>query len=191
MVELDPYFSIIAGFVSAVVAAIVIRLLIDRYKQPVLEIDGAIIIREFLLHSHTKGHVKYFANRVSVKNRGRSAAKDCKAYIDYEDNTQRTAWLLPDRNSGYTIILNINDREFVDLCAISGIDHVRIFPPERGYENEFDTEYASRLWPSAGEFDITLRISSSNAKSTERRVRLHNRFKPFPNDPGRIIEFIE
>lgn len=33
--------------------------------------------------------VSYLANRITVKNTGKSAARDCKAYIDLEESTQR------------------------------------------------------------------------------------------------------
>jgi hypothetical protein len=44
---------------------------------------------------------------------------------------------------------------------------------------------------SAGEFDLILRISASNAKPTSRRLKVHSRFRTFPNEPGRIVEFID
>ena len=71
---------------------------------------------------------KYRANKITVKNTGRSATKDCKAYVGYNGKTRRVPWLLPDKNSGYTISLNVKDKEFVDFCAISEVDHTRIIP---------------------------------------------------------------
>lgn len=182
------------GFGSTVLAAIVIKVLLNRYTQPVLGIEGddAVVVREFVLHSRgEKGHLTYFANRISVRNTGRSSAKGCKAYIDYENDSQRVAWLLPDKNNYYTITLNVQDRGFVDLCAIGRENLIRIIPPEQGYANEYDTEYATRLPSISGKIDVILRISCSNAKPTERRIRLYDRFDIFPNNPGKIVEFIQ
>jgi hypothetical protein len=191
---IETLISVIGGFVSAVIAGIFIKRRLDHYFRPILVIDGneAFTVSEFQLHSSgEKGHVSYFANRISIRNTGRSAAKDCKAYIDYGKNTQRAAWLIPDKNSGYTTTLNVQDKEFVDLCAISIDNLVRIIPAEQGYVNEFETEYATRLPPSAGEIEITLRITSSNAKPTERCMRLYSKFENFSKEPGRIVEFIK
>jgi hypothetical protein len=194
LAEIDPYVLAAIGFGSTVLAAIVIKILINRYMQPLLGIDGddAIIVREFQLHSHgEKGHLTYLANRISVRNTGRSSAKDCKAYIDYGNDSQRVAWLTPDKNKDYTITLNVQDRGFVDLCAIGRENLIRIIPPEQGYMNEYDTEYATRLSSSIGKIDMTLRISCANAKPTERGIRLYDRLDIFPNAPGRIVEFIQ
>ena len=124
MVEIS---SIIVGFVTAVAAGIIIKLWLEHYFRPVLIIDGneAILIRTIVLDANiVQGNVQndFYANRIRVRNIGRSAAKDCKVYVDYTENdVERTAWMVPNANSGYTVILNVEDREFVDLCAISDV----------------------------------------------------------------------
>jgi hypothetical protein len=194
----DPYLStvigFVLGFVSAVLTAIIIKMITEWYTQPVLAIWGndGIIVATFQMHRHGKpGHVTYYGNRITVENTGRSAAKDCKVYIDYQGRTQRVAWLFPDKNSGYTLTLNVRDKEFVDFCAISEVEHTRIIPPEQGFINEFENEYANRLGPNTGDLDLVIRISSSNAKPVERQVTLHADFNTFPNSPGRIVEFAQ
>lgn len=196
MVESDPYLSVVIGFVlgfvSAVVSAFVVRAVTDWIMRPILAIGGndAIDVVQFKIRRRGEyDRAKYRANKITVKNTGRSAAKDCKAYVGYNGKTRRVPWLLPDKNSGYTISLNVKDKEFVDFCAISEVDHTRIIPAEQGYINDFEDEYAERLRPDAGELDLVIRISSSNAKPVERRVRLHANFNTFPNSPGRIVEF--
>ena len=192
MVEI---LELVLGFVTAVLSGIAIKMIIDYILRPVLQIEDSsqsIIVRSFQMHSHDneRGHYSYLANRISVRNVGKSAAKDCKAYFDYREQTQRVAWLLPDRNSGFTIVLNVEDKEFVDLCAIRSDGRFRIIPPEQGYVNEYENEYAERLSPEVGEINLTLRITSSNAKPVTRTLRLHSTVNHFPDQHGRIVEFI-
>lgn len=197
---IETLISVIGGFVSAVIAGIFIRRWLDHHYRPILAIEGneAIVVRTISPQtSIDEGNVRidFNANRIRVRNRGKSAAKDCKVYVDYPQNntenerdTERGAWMIPYANSGYTLTLNVNDREFVDLCAISDdVNRPRIIPLEYGYGDRID--YCTPL-PS-GVLDITVRVTSSNARPTERRVRLHTEVDHFHNRPGRIVEFIE
>jgi hypothetical protein len=95
--------------------------------------------------------------------------------------------MLPDNTNAFTIILNVNDREFVDLCAISEDGQTRLVTLECGYRKG-TVESCTSLQPH--DLEINVRITSSNARPTERRVRLHNRMDHFPNLPGRIVEFV-
>jgi hypothetical protein len=194
-------FEVVLGFVTAVAAGILIKLWIEHYFRPILVIEGdeAIVVRAIELHTNIVQDnvpIDYYANRIMVRNRGRSAAKDCKVYVDYpqgnrehEINTERTAWLVPYANSGYTLTLNVNDREFVDLCAISDdVNQPRVIPLEYGYtQGRIDS--CTPLPPV--DMDITVRVTSSNAKPTERSVRLHTAVDHFVNQHGKIVEFIE
>jgi hypothetical protein len=186
--------SVIIGFVTAVVAGIIIKLWLEYYYRPVLVIDGneTIIIRQIGLRTGiAQGNavVLFNANRFRVRDSGRSAAKDCKAYIHYNDNdVERTAWLISNTNGEHTVTLNVEDREFVDLCAISDdVNLPRVIPLERGYPGSIDL--CTRLPPGAR--DIIVRITSSNARPTERRVRLRTGVDHFPEQHGRIVEFID
>ena len=185
--------SVIIGFVTAVAAGVIIKLWLEHYYRPVLVIDGneTIIIRQIGLRTGiAQGNavVLFNANRFRVRNSGRSAAKDCKAYVHYNDNdVERTAWLISNTNGEHTVTLNVEDREFVDLCAISDdVNLPRVIPLERGYPGSIDL--CTRLPPGAR--DIIVRITSSNARPTERRVRLHTGVDHFPEQHGRIVEFI-
>lgn len=198
MVEI---FEVILGFVTAVGAGILIKLWIEHYFRPILVIEGneAIVVRTIYLYTNIiQGNVpiEYYANRIRVRNKGKSAAKDCKVYVDYphentehEIDTERAAWLVPYANSGYTLTLNVNDKEFVDLCAISDdVNQPRVIPLEYGYtQGRIDS---CTLLPPV-DMDIAVRITSSNAKPTERSVRLHTAVDHFVNQHGRIVEFIE
>ncbi len=185
--------TVIIGFVTAVAAGVIIKLWLEHYYRPVLVIDGneTIIIRQIGLRTGiAQGNavVLFNANRFRVRNSGRSAAKNCKAYVHYNDNdVERTAWLISNTNGEHTVTLNVEDREFVDLCAISDdVNLPRVIPLERGYPGSIDL--CTRLPPGAR--DIIVRITSSNARPTERRVRLHTGVDHFPEQHGRIVEFI-
>ena len=186
MSEIDPHISIIAGFVSAVLAGIAIKMIIGEILRPVLMIDGneAIIIRTTGLRTPIAqggAVISFNANRIRVRNTGKSAAKDCKVYVHYtEDDVERAAWMVSSANSGYTVTLNVDDREFVDLCAISDdLTQPRVIPLEHGYSGRVDS--CTRLPP--GDLDITVRVTS-NARPTERRVRLHTAVDHFPGLAG-------
>ena len=194
MSKIDPYVSFIAGFVSAVLAGIAIQVIKDYIKRPILAIEGneSIIIRTINLRTNFlqgEAYVTFNANRIRVRNRGKSAAKDCKVYIDYTENdVERGAWMISNPSSGYTITLNVEDREFVDLCAISdNLTQPRVIPLEHGYSDRVDA-----CTPLQGNIiDITVRITSSNASPVERRGRLQNEIDHFPGQHGRIVEFIK
>ena len=94
MVESDPYLSVflgfVLGFVSAVVSALVVRAVTSWIMRPVLAIAGndAIDVVQFKIRRRGEyDRAKYRANRITVKNTGRSAAKDCKAYVGYNGKT--------------------------------------------------------------------------------------------------------
>jgi hypothetical protein len=85
---MDPYFSIIAGFVSAVLAGIAIKMIIREILRPELVIDGneAIIVKDFKLLDPDGRETIFKGNRIRVRNAGKSAARDYKAYICYSKN---------------------------------------------------------------------------------------------------------
>jgi hypothetical protein len=96
--------------------------------------------------------------------------------------------MISNANSEYTVTLNVEDREFVDLSAISDdVIQPRLIPLEGGYKGRTDS--STSLPPSV--LDISVRITSSNARPTERRVRLYTDIDHFPGQHGRIIEFIQ
>lgn len=77
----------------------------------------------------------------------------------------------------------------VDLCAISNDETLNLLVTlEHGYSQgrvESCTSLATR-----DPLELTLRVTSSNAQPNERRIRLYNTNNHFPDQPGRIIEFI-
>lgn len=55
------------------------------------------------------------ANRIIVKNIGKSAAKNCKGWIVTEKGKERVSWVVPKERPTATI--NVNDEERLDFCA--------------------------------------------------------------------------
>ena len=191
-VILHPIGSLIVGFAIAVGTGIIIKLSLNYYYRPRLYIDGNVCINvtEFHLLNPSSIQTKFWANRIRVRNAGKSAAKDCKAYVCYtRTNIRRAAWLIRNKESGYTQTLNIWDREFVDFCCISDDGLIRIIPPEHGYDENMRYDAYVDLEQKWG--DITIRITSSNAKPVQRRVELHTTVDHFPNQRGRIVEFLD
>ena len=96
--------------------------------------------------------------------------------------------MISNTTNEFTVTLNVEDRIFIDLCAISeDRNQPRVIPLERGYLGSVDA--CTRLPP--GDRIITVRITSSNASPTERVIRLHTNVNHFPQQPGRIVEFVE
>lgn len=95
--------------------------------------------------------------------------------------------MLTDNDTGYTLTLNVDIPEYVDLCAISNDTKTRIITLERGYR-EGTIESCMTLPP--GNYEITLRITSSNGRPAARKIRIHDTFTHLPEEIGRIVEFI-
>lgn len=133
--------------------------------------------------------------RVRVVNVGRTAARDCKAYIA-ADRThiisfppspdrmtagtikRRVRWIIP--NSGIDVVINSGDEELLDFCALP--EPVETMSPQEGdLRKDRETEWPilpnERRWLSIEESrrlnpqaDCMLIITSSNATPVERRV---------------------
>jgi hypothetical protein len=186
----ETIISVIGGFVTAVIAGLLLRLWIEHFFRPILVIDGNDTIQVVDFHPKAPDGIDtlFRGNRIRVRNAGRSAAKDCKTYIRHNENDiRRAAWLIPDNNVGYTLTLNVQDNEFADLCCIRDDGQLGIIPTEQGYiQKRFDAYVPLEdRWGI-----INVRITSSNAGPLERTVRLHTAINHFRNQHGRIVEFI-
>jgi hypothetical protein len=142
---------------------------LDRYYRPRIVIGEDLPVG-ISLNNDDGVPVTFIAHRIVVRNDGRTAAKDCKAYIRTSPTSiQRTAWVLPDNNRSYTVTLNVRDLEYVDLYAVSQDRRIRVIPLEYGYSKRT----ISSCSPVPQNVDrVTLRISSSNSRPTEREITL-------------------
>jgi hypothetical protein len=186
LVSIDVFIA----FGLGIAAGVIVRLTVEYYYRPVIAIEDVVITRRIDLNHEDRRHIPYIANRIRVINTGKTAAKDCKVYVDYEDERiERTAWMLPDNNSAHTITLNVRDREFVDLCAISDDETLtRIVSLEHGYSK--GTVESCTILPIRDPLELTVRVTSSNTQPNERRISLYNTNNHFHNQLGRIVEFI-
>jgi hypothetical protein len=154
-----------------------------HFLRPAIIIEDEVTCREISLDG-----VPFIANGVRVRNKGRSVAQGCEAYIESEGNDiERTGWMLPNNDTTYTLALNVDIPEYVDLCAISNDAKTRVITLERGYR-EGTVESCKTIPP--GDYEITLKVTSSNGRPAERRIRIHETYTHFPEEIGRIIEFI-
>ena len=154
-----------------------------HFLRPAIIIEDEVICREIRLDG-----VPFIANGVRVRNRGRSIAQGCEAYVELEgNNIERTGWMLPNNDTTYTHTLKVDIPEYVDLCAISNDAKTRVIMLECDYRE--GTVESCRTIPP-GDYEITLKITSSNARPVTRRIRIHDTYTHFPEEIGRIIEFI-
>ena len=85
------------------------------FQQPVLVIDGIERVR-FNLSGPGRSHLswEYSAQRIIVRNVGRSAARNCKGWILMGERKERVAWVVRDQPN---ITINQKDTERLDFCA--------------------------------------------------------------------------
>lgn len=192
----SQWISFALGFVSAIVTALIVKYAELKWREPKIKIKDSVVVRDLYLNENLQdaegfnieGQRLFHANRILVKNEGKTAAQNCKAYLHIsETHYERTGWMLPDKNAGYMIILNVDDNEFLDLCAINNIGN-RIITNEHGFTiGRVD----SCMSVGNQNIDATIRITSSNAKECRRKIRIHNVSNHFPHEPFRIVEFLD
>lgn len=109
--ELYPVIAAVGGLLFT----IPIRLGWQSYMKPVLKFNGVEPIS--FKPNHTS--LQYIAQRIIVENNGRSAAKNCKGYVIYEEGEierkERVCWTVPKERPNATI--NPSDNERLDFCA--------------------------------------------------------------------------
>lgn len=181
------WLEILATFGLGIFAAIIVKRWEIHYHRPVIRIEDGITVGINLDYGDIK-KVPFVANRIKVRNTGRSGAKDCKVYVEFSENDiERTAWMLPDNLTAYSLILNVNIPEYVDLCAISEYGMIRVITLEHGFKEK--KVGSCRILPQ-GNHEITVRVASSNAQPAARKIKLHDRKDYFPGEYNRFVEFI-
>jgi hypothetical protein len=120
----------------------------------------------------------YVGTRIKVENRGRKAAENCKASVIIRENEYRVGWMIP--KDDFTVTINANDVEYIDLCAISQ-DQNRVLTTEHGYG---DLPGEARKLEN-GNIDCYLKVSASNAKQCVKGIRISN----IPDSQGKFIYF--
>src|SRR5437867_1420306 len=59
--------------------------------------------------------VKYNVNRIIVRNKGRTAAENCKGAIEINRRQEKICWYL--ESERYTMTINAKSLEYLDVCA--------------------------------------------------------------------------
>jgi hypothetical protein len=84
----DLFISFVLGIISTLLVKIGI---LDWYYRPRLQIGEDVPVITHL-NDNTGNPVEFIAHRIIIRNTGRTAAKDCKAYVRIsETQIQRTA----------------------------------------------------------------------------------------------------
>lgn len=161
----------------------------DRFFRPVIKIGQDTFFSIVNLRPDLGLKVKeedlYTINRIVVRNIGRTAAKDCKIYLQYQlsafPGLQRLAWLTSDKNSVYTTItLNVQDEEYADFCAVSKDGKTILFPPDSGFNASEGIGSCVSVPLSKYEgVEFTIMITSSNATLHRRDFKIVRPSEPF------------
>lgn len=85
------------------------------YQAPVLVIGGIERVR-FNIPGPSRSRLswEYSANRIIIRNVGRSAARNCKGWISMGERKERVAWVVRDEPN---ITINQRDTERLNFCA--------------------------------------------------------------------------
>jgi hypothetical protein len=174
----------IIGFGVAIGRDIVNR----RLTSPKITICEESVEAQFDYNSRTSidKPTKFAGTRIRVRNKGSTAAEDCKASLIMREQDIRVAWHLPKQD--YSVIINPNDSEYVDLCAISSIPdstsqrYIIIFTTERGYGTYQED---GRTMDISGVLEADLKISSRNANRSVKKIWISG----IPSKNGKIVYF--
>lgn len=124
--ELNPVVAAVGGLLFA----IPVRFFWLSYMMPVLKTKGVERGPPFTPGDTPVG--LYVANRIIVENSGRSAAKNCKGYIDTGTTKVRVCWTVPAERPNATI--NAHDDERLDFCAFHDDLGINVIDPGKGEE---------------------------------------------------------
>jgi hypothetical protein len=181
--------GLFSGIVTGFFANLGAKYFWNKHISPKIEIQEIVIVGSELGREAQDGEminpVNVFVNRVRVFNNGKTAALNCKAFLEVGNQLERVGWMLPSDISGYTITLNVKDREYIDLCARTQDNTRTYISNERGLP-VFINQIVDIPQPLEG----VLRVTSSNAKEAEKKIRIDPNLHD-PEDVGRIAQFID
>lgn len=138
--ELNPVIAAVGGLLFTVP----IRFFWQSYNKPVLNFNGI----ETAVFPPGDADWRYKANRIIVKNSGRSAAKNCKGSISIGTTKVRVCWMVPKERPNATI--NAHDEESLDFCAfyVSGPLSMKPKTKEIGKDRRVLTEIPKIIAPT-------------------------------------------
>jgi hypothetical protein len=83
-------------------------------------------------------NVQYIVNRVTITNRGRSAAENCKGVLKIKERQEKICWNVP--SEVYKMTINADSQEYLDVCAILDGDTKEVFTQ---LNNHIETKFGS------------------------------------------------
>lgn len=174
--QLFPIFAAIGGLLFS----IPIKMFWDSYKSPNLIILADPELRQITLYDRPYHGTTYVANRIIVRNTGRTAATNCKGYIIHHSDQlykERVCWSTFERE---IVTINKNDDERLDYCAFNQSSETTTglgrfpavsVPTEKGW----DTPRALHDKALTDKYEVL--ITSDNANQAKRSIALDTRAK--------------
>jgi hypothetical protein len=106
---------------------------LDWYRKPSLSVDrekvpksAQIDLDLYKVDNPVYGFkVQYIVNRISIRNSGKNAAKNCKGIIKINETEEKICWYVP--NERYKMTINADSIEYLDICAVLNGDPELIF----------------------------------------------------------------
>jgi hypothetical protein len=180
-------YNFLINTIIGLLFSIPISLFWLEYKIPILQIKKGVEIRITDFNCEIGDDIKlqiglsrnefgdfspqiiYKCIRIIIENVGKTAAKDCKAYIVTSNGKERICWTVPTERTEAKI--NVNDNERLDFCAfpIVTTDNVTwdnkkiIIPHENGWNNSW----------VAGLFECKVLVTSENAEPIEANIKIN------------------
>jgi hypothetical protein len=119
---------------------------LDWYRKPSLSVDigklpksAQIDLDLYKVDNPVYGFkVQYIVNRISIRNNGKNAAKNCKGIIKINKTEEKICWYVP--NERYKMTINADSIEYLDICAVLNEDPELIF---KNLYNKVEKEFGN------------------------------------------------
>jgi hypothetical protein len=164
----DGLLGIMVGGIIGFISSIGVDRMKNWLDRPQLIIlkqtDQSSFQYPLLSDSIMKISIPFTGAKIKVRNKGKTAAENCKATLVGNSSEFRIAWMLPREDMTGTI--NALDAEFIDICAIGKINNhwKLVFTTERGYGKSQEEGRNLEGWSQGGEIRAQLKVSCKNAK---------------------------
>jgi hypothetical protein len=145
----DTVWAAIIGAIIGFAATLIVRIL-DWRNRPLVSIKEE-------TNDVYNQEQKTFSTKIRVENKGKTAAKNCKASLRLNNNDTKVAWENPEAD--FTITINAGDWEYIELCKFDYNHCRRSIMSERGIDR--GEEFGPKL------IIATLVVTASNAKTMQ------------------------
>jgi hypothetical protein len=148
----NPLLLILQFIVSGLAAGAALfmaNIALDKYRSPHLLVDKEAFLETVIIDltlyqidipSFSRElrdfKVQYIVNRVIIKNKGRSAAENCKGALKINNSEEKICWSIPSER--YKMTINVDSSEYLDVCAVLWGNAEEIF---RRLNEHIDTKF--------------------------------------------------